>query len=225
MEHVLRQCLIALRLADALGLDEELRSTTYYSALLVDVGCHTDAHEQAKWFGDDIAMKSTSTTTTCAAVAGTLADAEPIGAGNQPLHRLRVGVEFFTLRPQGSRRHGREPLAAGASAGARAGLPQRVQDAVGTAYERWDGRGWPGELAGDADPARVALSPARRVRRGRAPHRRHRCGATSLAEERAGGQFDPRLAQALVDDADADPRRPRRHESWDAVIEAEPGCA
>jgi hypothetical protein len=30
----------------------------YYTALLVNVGCHTDAHEQAKWFGDDIAMKS-----------------------------------------------------------------------------------------------------------------------------------------------------------------------
>ena len=26
--------------------------------LLVNVGCHADAHEQAKWFGDDIALKS-----------------------------------------------------------------------------------------------------------------------------------------------------------------------
>ena len=30
----------------------------YYTALLVGVGCHSDAHEQAKWFGDDIALKS-----------------------------------------------------------------------------------------------------------------------------------------------------------------------
>src|SRR6187401_2424261 len=58
MEHVLRQCLIALRLADCLGLDEEQRSTVYYTGLLVNVGCHSDAHEQAKWFGDDIALKS-----------------------------------------------------------------------------------------------------------------------------------------------------------------------
>ena len=58
MEHVLRQCLIALRLAERLGLDEENRAAVYYTALLVNVGCHTDAHEQAKWFGDDIAMKS-----------------------------------------------------------------------------------------------------------------------------------------------------------------------
>ncbi len=55
MEHVLRQCLIALRIAEQVGLDEEDRGVVYYTALLVNVGCHTDAHEQAKWFGDDIA--------------------------------------------------------------------------------------------------------------------------------------------------------------------------
>ena len=58
MEHVLRQCLIALRLAERVGLDEETRGVVYYTALLINVGCHADAHEQAKWFGDDIAMKS-----------------------------------------------------------------------------------------------------------------------------------------------------------------------
>ena len=57
MEHVLRQCLIALRLADHLGLGDGHGRALYYAALLVDVGCHTDAHEQAKWFGDDIAAE------------------------------------------------------------------------------------------------------------------------------------------------------------------------
>src|SRR5271156_5665542 len=58
MEHVLRQVLIALRLAELLELDEQQRAVVYYTALLVNVGCHSDAHEQAKWFGDDIAMKA-----------------------------------------------------------------------------------------------------------------------------------------------------------------------
>src|SRR6516162_9436344 len=58
MEHVLRQCLIALRLAECAGLDDDARAAVYYTALLVNVRCHTDAHEQAKWFGDDIAMKA-----------------------------------------------------------------------------------------------------------------------------------------------------------------------
>ena len=58
MEHVLRQCLIAMRLAERMGLDDEARSAVYYTSLLVNVGCHSDAHEQAKWFGDDIELKS-----------------------------------------------------------------------------------------------------------------------------------------------------------------------
>src|ERR1700716_3416257 len=58
MEHVLRQCLIAMRIAEHVGLDEEPRAVVYYPALLMNVGCHADAYEQAKWFGDDIKLKS-----------------------------------------------------------------------------------------------------------------------------------------------------------------------
>jgi len=38
MEHVLRQCIIALRLAERIGLDDSDRATVYYAALLVNVG-------------------------------------------------------------------------------------------------------------------------------------------------------------------------------------------
>ena len=58
MEHVLRQSLIALRLAERLGLDEETRGVVYYVSLISWVGCHVDAYEQAKWFGDDLALKA-----------------------------------------------------------------------------------------------------------------------------------------------------------------------
>src|SRR5947209_2114448 len=49
---------LAMRLADRVGLEEAERVVLYYSGLLAWVGCHTDAYEQAKWFGDDIAMKA-----------------------------------------------------------------------------------------------------------------------------------------------------------------------
>src|SRR6202035_1355646 len=58
MEHVLRQCLISLRLAERMGLDEANREVVYYTSLLAWVGCHVDAYEQAKWFGDDLALKA-----------------------------------------------------------------------------------------------------------------------------------------------------------------------
>src|SRR6187551_2162685 len=58
MEHVLRQCRIAMRLCELAGVDDETRAATYYSALLVNIGCHTDAYEQVHWFGDDLEFKS-----------------------------------------------------------------------------------------------------------------------------------------------------------------------
>jgi len=95
MEHVLRQCLIALRIAERVELPEEERAAIYYSALLVNVGCHADAHEQAKWFGDDIALKSTKFASyDMRSLRSSLATMRRIGAGNQPLHRLRVALEF-----------------------------------------------------------------------------------------------------------------------------------
>src|SRR6266487_788341 len=93
MEHVLRQCLI-LRLAERLGLDEDARADVYYTALLINVGCHTDAHEQAKWFGDDIALKSGKYDQELTGVRAAAAAMRRLGSGNPPLHRFRVGLEF-----------------------------------------------------------------------------------------------------------------------------------
>src|SRR6266851_6274289 len=94
MEHVLRQCLIALRLGERLGLDEQERAVVYYTSLLVNVACHSDAHEQAKWFGDDIALKSGKYEYDARSLRGAAAALRLLGAGNPPLHRFRVGLEF-----------------------------------------------------------------------------------------------------------------------------------
>src|SRR4029077_5418930 len=94
MEHVLRQCIIALELADRVGLDEDGRAVVYYTALLVNVGCHADAHEQAKWFGDDIALKSVKYDHELGSTRSMAGGMRRIGSGNPPLHRFRVGLEF-----------------------------------------------------------------------------------------------------------------------------------
>src|SRR5438093_4272938 len=94
MEHVLRQCLIALRLAERVGLNEEQRATVYYTALLVNVGCHTDAHEQAKWFGDDLALKAAKYEHPFRSVRGMAAGLKTIGAGHPLIQRFRIGIEL-----------------------------------------------------------------------------------------------------------------------------------
>jgi HD-GYP domain-containing protein (c-di-GMP phosphodiesterase class II) len=224
MEHVLRQCLIALRLADHADLGERDRVAVYYTALLVNVGCHSDAHEQAKWFGDDIKLKSGKYALELGSVRAMLATMRLVGAGNPPLHRFRVGLEFAMS--------GRRELDGMISQHARLAqtlaeqldLPGQVREAVGAAYEQWDGRGWPGDLRGGAVPiaARIAqLAEFVEVA--------HRVGgteaATALARRRAGRQFDPALAALLCDQAQEILSGLEAAPAWRTVIAAEPALA
>src|SRR5213080_4669220 len=54
MERVLRQTVIAMRLAEDAGVDAEVRAATYYTSLLTWVGCATDTSELAELFGDEM---------------------------------------------------------------------------------------------------------------------------------------------------------------------------
>src|SRR3954452_20461306 len=94
MEHVLRQCRIGLRISEIVGLDEAARAALYYTALLVNVGCHTDAHEQAHWTGDDIAMKAKKYEHHMRSWRGSVDMIRMIGSGDPPLQRLRVAFDF-----------------------------------------------------------------------------------------------------------------------------------
>ena len=53
-EHGLQTTVIAMRLADALGVDRETAVQTYYASLLAHAGCTTDAHVHAQVFGSSM---------------------------------------------------------------------------------------------------------------------------------------------------------------------------
>jgi hypothetical protein len=55
LEHGLRSTLLAMRLADRLGLDGATASETYYACLLFYVGCTADDDVEAEIFGGDLA--------------------------------------------------------------------------------------------------------------------------------------------------------------------------
>jgi hypothetical protein len=109
MEHVLRQCLICLRLAPLLGLDETDREVVYYAALLAWVGCHVDAYEQAKWFGDDTVLKADFRHTDFhTAAAGPIFMLRHLGAGRpmgarQPVRRQPRADRRDARRGRGER--------------------------------------------------------------------------------------------------------------------------
>jgi len=221
MEHVLRQCLIALRIAERVGLDEDDRATVYYTALLINVGCHTDAHEQAKWFGDDIGLKSTKYDYGLRSVSGAIAGLRRIGSGHPLLRRFRIGAEFAV---RGHRdldkmieHHGQ--IARELAAQLR--LTPAVCDAIGSAYELWDGKGWPGLFGGnDIPPATRIAQLAEFVEVA------NRVGgvaeAKALAAKQRGKQFDPGLCDLIVDEGDLILSNLDEARTWAAVIAAEP---
>jgi len=224
MEHVLRQCLIALRLAEGMGLDEERRAVVYYTALLINVGCHSDAHEQAKWFGDDIALKSIKYDHKPRSLRMAATGMRFLGSGHPPLHRFRLGLAFalsghrevddMIAHHAGIARNMAEQLS----------LPEEVVAAIGAAYERWDGRGWPGELEGDEIPLASRLAQIAEY-----IEVANRLGGVEavkqLARERRGGDFDPVLADLVEAEGDVILSDLDTVGVWGAVIDAEPALA
>jgi HD-GYP domain-containing protein (c-di-GMP phosphodiesterase class II) len=224
MEHVLRQALIALRLADRLGLDEDRRAVVYYTALLVNVGCHADAHEQAKWFGDDIAVKSIKYDHEPRSLRMAATGMRFLGSGNPPLHRFRLGLEFAISGHREVDGMIAHHAAIARTLGEQLELQAEVLEALGAAYERWDGRGWPGELARAQVPlaARIAqvaefVEVANRIGGAEA--------AKQLARERRGKQFDPTVADVIANEGDLILSGLDAVSTWDAVIDAEPALA
>jgi HD-GYP domain-containing protein (c-di-GMP phosphodiesterase class II) len=224
MEHVLRQCLIGLRLADRLGVDDETRAAVYYTALLINVGCHSDAHEQAKWFGDDIGLKSAKYTHELGSMRAAVDAIRRVGAGKGPVHRFRVGLEFALS--------GRRELdgmiahhaAIARELGVRLALSDTVVASLGMAYEQWDGHGWPGKVSGEDIPL-----PARVAQMVEFVEVAYRVGgvdaAVALVSRRSGRQFDPALARVMAAEAGSILAGLDAMPTWEAVIDAEPALA
>ena len=221
MEHAMRQSLIALRLAERLGLDENTRAVVYYVGLIAWVGCHVDAYEQAKWFGDDMALKADAHHVDMTGLPAKAFVVTHVGAGRGLAERARLGVKFVG----GGRRAAREMienhwLATNDLAG-RLGLGAQVREGLYQTFERWDGKGVPAEAKGSE-----ILVPARLVNLADVVEVYHRTGgveaAVAVARERSGTQFDPALVEVFSSEAPTLFRDIDAVTTWPAVIEAEP---
>jgi HD-GYP domain-containing protein (c-di-GMP phosphodiesterase class II) len=224
MEHILRQCLISLRIADRLELDDEARSAVYYTSLLVNVGCHSDAHEQSKWFGDDIALKATKYDREPGSLGDMVEGLRRLGAGSPIRERVRLGFAFATGGYRDLQGMLSTHVELAATFANELALPAEVADSLRHAYERWDGRGWPNKLEGD----QIVLS-SRIAQLAEFVEVANRVGdigaATALARERRATQFDPALVDLLCVEAEAILGDLDAVQTWDVVIDAEPALA
>ncbi|HEY5880020.1 MAG TPA: hypothetical protein VIU11_14005, partial [Nakamurella sp.] len=188
-------------LARRLNLTGDDIRDSFYTALLMHIGCVGVAHESASAFGDDLALNR--------AVAHTdIADPNDVVATFLP--RLTSGmtgamtaqVTAFTLASgaEWGRRTDVGVCEVARDTARRLGLPRSTQQALYHVYESWSGGYVPSGLRGDeiviaSRVARAAMDAAFFGQLGGSE------GAVTALRRRAGGILDP----AVVDAFTADP--------------------
>jgi HD-GYP domain-containing protein (c-di-GMP phosphodiesterase class II) len=225
MEHCLRQTVIALRMADLMGASDHDREATYYLGLMMNVYCHADASEQARWFGDDIAFKGDGHELLDTGTAGAVAFlVRRIGSHGSALSRAKR----LALFPLTGQKLVNEFLITHSTLGSQfaeqIGADEAVCVAIRHAYEQWDGKGQPRQLRG----TEISL-PARLVQLAGPVEvfgRRHGVeAARAVARRHRATMYDPAVADLFLAHASDLLADLDQAASWDAVLAMEPSLA
>jgi HD-GYP domain-containing protein (c-di-GMP phosphodiesterase class II)/DNA-binding CsgD family transcriptional regulator len=224
LEQTIDTCLVAVKAGRSLGLAESTLSDVYYLALLRFVGCTADAHESAAAVGgDEIALRSGLAAVLMADMPDFMGFMLGHYASDQPtLRRLRFLLGALADGTRTPKRSIAEHCEVAQMLAARLGIRAEVAGLIGTVFERWDGKGLPGLLAGEAIPiaARV-VSVARDVDIFR------RLGGWPLVNQvlrrRRGRAYDPSVTDVFLEGGEAWLLEISDEPAWDAVLAAEPG--
>jgi HD-GYP domain-containing protein (c-di-GMP phosphodiesterase class II) len=221
MEHVLRSWVIAGRLGDHLGVEPDGREALYYSATLGWVGCVADTPELAAWFGDDIAFRADSRRVDLAGLPMLGFMLRHVGVGSPALHRIRLGAKLVATGGKGVEQVLLSHCLTTAQMAGRLGLGPDVCDPLQQVFTRWDGKGVPGGVGGDA----IAL-PMRLFHLADVVEVFHRADGTDsavdVAQARRGKQFDPEVVDAFCDVAPDVLGDPSTEVDWETLIDEEP---
>jgi HD-GYP domain-containing protein (c-di-GMP phosphodiesterase class II) len=219
-EHVLRQTVIAARLAAAAHLSEDERASSFYVSLLAWVGCVADSHELSRWFDDDTGIRAASYEVDRAGLPMMRFLLGHLAAGGS-LQRVATMGRFVT----GGLSEVMNSLAAHCETTGdiadRLGLAPEVRRALPQALERWDGKGGPSGLSGtQIEPVMRLVQVANEAEvfsRLGGPQ-----AAIRMLRERRGREFDPALVDACIANAAQVFADLDSVDAWSVVIE---GCA
>jgi HD-GYP domain-containing protein (c-di-GMP phosphodiesterase class II) len=224
LEHGLRTTVVAVRLADRLGLEERVRRAVYYVAQLRYAGCTAESHLDAALFGDEIAVRAEM----LPAMFGSRAElfiaiARKMRADESlPGRAAAIARALFQLKSAFSK------FAAGhcevtQALALRLGLGPEIQLALGDVFERWDGKGFSESRRGEDVPLPVRLMQIAEdadVQYGLGGVDR----AVAVVRERAGSAFDPVVADAFCRNAPELLGGLDAPTIWDEAVAAEPGA-
>ena len=202
--HVLRSCLIGMKVAQRLRLSEEERSALFYALLLKDAGCSSNSSKVAALFeSDDFrakqALKTVDWSRLPKAVVYVARNVSPEGSVWSKARRfLAVGVKG----PKAARGLVEIRCERGAEISRSMGFPEGTAQAIRALDEHWDGAGHPDGLKGEEIPllARIA-GLAQTVEVFYAAY--GPSGAAEVARKRRGEWFDPALVDVFLAEAHA----------------------
>ena len=202
----MRSCALAVRLADALGWNESQARQAYFQALLRYIGCNVETNVIASMFGDELAMRRDFAgvdTADRAAVASLVFRRLRAAHAGQPALQSAARIARVMLTA--------ERDMAGVFAGhcevgrrlaTRIGFEPDIVSSLGQLYERWDGKGLPNRLRGDAvAPAALLVTLAQDV----IVHHDASGAEAAMAvvKARRGGAYAPQMADAFLRHAGA----------------------
>jgi len=222
LEKSMRTCLLAVSIGRELGLDDQVLSDTFYVTLLRAIGCTAYASEEATAYGDDVQYRNTYFPVDFGNEADIIAATQTNLARDEPPDVRAAAVErFFAEGPRLAAEMATSACSVAVRFSARLGMNDEVATSLTQIWERWDGKGFPGQLAEDA----IAM-PARLAHVGVVTEIDHRVHGRRVAIDRAahrrGGWFDPDVADAFVGNGDALLGALELGSVWDAVLDAEP---
>jgi HD-GYP domain-containing protein (c-di-GMP phosphodiesterase class II) len=219
-EHMLRSARIGLRLGERLGLDETQLATLYDVNILTYVGCPVYGNEAAFLFGDDIDFRHNAVEVDLAGFPAMMFMLRRAGSGTGAFNRARQAASLIASGGRRVVEQMAEHCSAAGALATRLGLTDDVRAGVEQAYARWDGRGFPDDLAG------TGVSLAARI-----SHVAEACevfqrtagveAVLDVVRSRSGTHFDPEIARLVSTDPES-LFAGLDHDTVDEVLAAEP---
>jgi HD-GYP domain-containing protein (c-di-GMP phosphodiesterase class II) len=221
-ETAMRSCLIGTALARELDVAEKDVADTFYTSLMLHVGCTAFAHEAAAAMGDELTVNSAVAKTNFADPRDVLKTFIPEATrGMSPRSQVRATTFIVTRGKSFGKRHETASCEVARETARRLGLPGSLQRALYEVHEWWKGGGAPRGLKGEeiALPARIA-----RVASDAALF--DDIGGPDLAADAlrrlAGGMLDPSIVQAFIANARALLAEANAGDPRERILEVEP---
>jgi HD-GYP domain-containing protein (c-di-GMP phosphodiesterase class II) len=196
--HSVRTCMIGMRIASELGLDEGTRTALYYGLLLKDAGCSSNAAKMSALFGADDRfvkprMKLVDWHKRVRLAAHTAFTA---GHGQSPAKRLSYFLGIART-PGMTREIIQIRCDRGAEIALGLGFPNATAELIRSLDEHWNGRGYPLGLRGTGIPLLARIANLAQVVDVYVREQGIAAGI-QVARERSGHWFDPALVKIVA---------------------------